>query len=320
MRAGLEATFPATAGKPLADSGYTFADRSPCRLANIMKLIIVTGLSGSGKSIALHTLEDQGFYCIDNLPVRLLQAFADQLIREREESYQRTAVGIDARNRSSELALVPPLARRLRDQGIACEMIFLDAQHDTLIRRFSETRRKHPLTTSERPLAEALRLEQQLMEPFQSNADLHIDTTHTNVHELRDILRSRVADRPENTESLLFQSFGYKNGVPRDADFVFDVRCLPNPYWQVALRPLSGLDPKVVAFLEQDPQVLQMRDDLIGFLDRWIPRFGSDGRSYLTVAVGCTGGQHRSVYMVEQIAGHVRQAGRRILTRHRDLS
>jgi UPF0042 nucleotide-binding protein len=285
-----------------------------------MKLIIVTGLSGSGKSIALHTLEDQGFYCIDNLPVRLLQAFVDELIREREEPYERTAVGIDARNPPGELALVPPLARRLREQGIACEMLFLDAAHDTLIRRFSETRRKHPLTTNERPLAEAIRLEQRLMEPFQSNADLHVDTTHTTVHELRDMLRNRVADRPENAESILFQSFGFKNGVPRDADFVFDVRCLPNPYWQVTLRPLTGQDPKVVQFLEQDPQVLEMRDDMIGFLDRWIPRFGSDGRSYLTVAVGCTGGQHRSVYMVEQIAGHLRQAGRRILTRHRELS
>jgi UPF0042 nucleotide-binding protein len=285
-----------------------------------MKLIIVTGLSGSGKSIALHTLEDQGFYCIDNLPIRLLQAFADQLIREREEPYQRTAVGIDARNRSSELSLVPALARRLRDQGIDCEILFLDAQHDTLIRRFSETRRKHPLTTGDRPLAEAIRLEQQLMEPFQSNADLHIDTTHTNVHELRDMLRSRVAERPDNSESVLFQSFGYKHGVPRDADFVFDVRCLPNPHWQVALRPLTGLDAAVIQFLEQDPQVLQMRNDLISFLDRWIPRFASDGRSYLTVAVGCTGGQHRSVYMVQQIAGHYQKAGRRVLTRHRELS
>jgi len=288
-------------------------------LANVMKLVIVTGLSGSGKSIALHTLEDQGFYCIDNLPIRLLQAFADQLIRERETPYQRTAVGIDARNRSSELPLVPALARRLRDQGIACEILFLDAEHDTLIRRFSETRRKHPLTTPERPLAEAIRLEQQLMEPFQSNADLHIDTTHTTVHELRDILRSRVAERPENAGSVLVQSFGFKHGVPRDADFVFDVRCLPNPYWQVALRPLTGRDQAVIQFLEQDPQVLEMRDDLIDFLDRWIPRFASDGRSYLTVAIGCTGGQHRSVYMVDQIAEHFREEGRRVLTRHREL-
>lgn len=285
-----------------------------------MKLIIVTGLSGSGKSIALHTLEDQGYYCIDNLPIRLLQAFADQLLREREERYQRTALGIDARNRSSELAVVPPLARRLRDQGIDCEILFLDAQHDTLIRRFSETRRRHPLTTPERPLAEAIRLEQQLMEPFQTNADLHIDTTHTNVHELRDILRRRVADHPDDSESVLFQSFGYKNGVPRDADFVFDVRCLPNPHWQVALRPLSGRDAAVIQFLEQDPQVLRMRNDLVDFLDRWIPRFASDGRRYLTVAVGCTGGQHRSVYMVEQIARHFREAGQRVLTRHRELS
>lgn len=284
-----------------------------------MKLIIVTGLSGSGKSIALHTLEDQGFYCIDNLPIRLLQAFADQLIREREAPYQRTAVGIDARNRAEELPLVPTLARRLRDQGIACEILFLDAEHDTLIRRFSETRRKHPLTTPERPLAEAIRLEQRLMEPFQSNADLHIDTTHTTVHELRDILRRRVAERPDDSGSVLLQSFGFKHGVPRDADFVFDVRCLPNPYWQVALRPLTGRDEAVIQFLEQDRQVLEMRDDLISFLDRWVPRFASDGRSYLTVAVGCTGGQHRSVYMVDQIAEHFERRGRRVLTRHREL-
>jgi UPF0042 nucleotide-binding protein len=214
---------------------------------------------------------------------------------------------------------VPTLARRLRGDGIACEILFLDAEHDTLIRRFSETRRKHPLTTPERPLAEAIRLEQKLMEPFQSNADLHIDTTHTTVHELRDILRQRVAERPDDSGSVLLQSFGFKHGVPRDADFVFDVRCLPNPHWQVALRPLTGRDDAVIRFLEQDPQVLQMRDDLIAFLDRWIPRFASDGRSYLTVAVGCTGGQHRSVYMVDRIARHFRGENRQVVTRHREL-
>lgn len=285
-----------------------------------MKLVIVTGMSGSGKSIALHTLEDLGFYCIDNLPVRLLLSFAEQLIREPEASYEHTAVGIDARSRSPELGLVPPLARRLRDQGIACDIVYLDAEHETLLRRFSETRRRHPLSDGAYGLDEALRLEREMMAPLRSNADLQLDTSHTNVHQLRDLIRERLGDAEADEVSLMFQSFGFKHSVPRDTDFVFDVRCLPNPYWQVALRPLTGRDRQVREFLEAEPKVLHMRRDLIGLLESWIPKFEADGRSYLTFSFGCTGGQHRSVYMAEQLSQHFRQAGRRVLTRHRELS
>ena len=285
-----------------------------------MKLVIVTGLSGSGKSVALHALEDLGYYCIDNLPVFLLEGFVSRLQGQGDDFYRLAAIGIDARNQSSGLKQAKKQVKMLRNKGLQCEIIFLEAQPDTLIRRFSETRRKHPLTGPNRPLAEAIELERQLLEPFLSDADLHIDTTHTNVHELRDIVRTRLGDPEGMTLSLLFQSFGFKHSVPADADFVFDVRCLPNPHWQTELRPLTGLDEKVIDFLEKNSSVNSMREDLVGFLENWIPRFEADGRSYVTVAVGCTGGQHRSVYMTEKLATHFRDKGRKVLTRHRELS
>lgn len=285
-----------------------------------MKQVIVSGLSGSGKSIALHTLEDVGFYCIDNLPVRLLEGFADELIRTRASKYRLTAVGIDARNEAEDLQLVLPLVERLRRNGIRCEIVFLDAEEDVLIRRFSETRRPHPLTKQHLALADAIRLERALLEPFSSIADLRIDTSHTNVHQLRALIRDRLADPAITRLSLLFQSFGYKNAVPRDADFVFDLRCLPNPYWHPELRPLTGLDPEIAAFLATQAEVQRMQADLIGFLEHWLSRFENGGRSYLTVAFGCTGGQHRSVYMANQMAQHFQAAGQRVLVRHRELS
>lgn len=285
-----------------------------------MKLVIVTGLSGSGKSVALHALEDLGYYCIDNLPVFLLEGFVSRLQGQGDDFYRLAAIGIDARNQSSGLKQAKKQVKMLRSKGLQCEIIFLEAQPDTLIRRFSETRRKHPLTGPNRPLAEAIELERQLLQPFLSDADLHIDTTHTNVHELRDIVRTRLGDPEGMTLSLLFQSFGFKHSVPADADFVFDVRCLPNPHWQTELRPLTGLDEKVIDFLEKNSSVNSMREDLVGFLENWIPRFEADGRSYVTVAVGCTGGQHRSVYMTEKLATHFRDKGRKVLTRHRELS
>jgi UPF0042 nucleotide-binding protein len=285
-----------------------------------MKLIIVTGLSGSGKSVALHTLEDLGYYCIDNLPLFLLRPLATELTGERGGISQQTAVGIDARNQSDDLRQLPELVKQMQQSGIRCEIVFLEAQDDTLIRRYSETRRKHPLTDEERPLAEAIQLERTLMEPFLRDADLRIDTTHTNPHELREIIRNRLGEKREQEISLLFESFGYKHGVPRDVDFVFDVRCLPNPHWDPKLRPYTGLDPEVGQFLEQDPRVNKLREDLVTFLERWVPWFEKDGRNYLTIAVGCTGGQHRSVYLVERLADHFRGNGRQVLTRHRELS
>lgn len=285
-----------------------------------IKLIIVSGLSGSGKSIALHTLEDLGYYCIDNLPMYLFQAMAKELKEKPESIYRKMAVSIDARNQTGDLNLLPDLVRDIRAHGVHSQMIFLEAQDDVLLRRFSETRRKHPLTGANRPLAEAIKLEREILEPYLSNADLRIDTSQTNQHELRDLIRSHVDERRPRRISLQFQSFGYKHGVPRDVDFVFDVRCLPNPHWVQELRALTGLDSEVVDFLEESDLARQLKGDIIDFLERWVPIFEEDGRSYLTVAIGCTGGQHRSVYLIEQLAVHFRRCGRDTITRHRELS
>jgi len=285
----------------------------------MINLVIVSGLSGSGKSIALHTLEDLGYYCIDNLPVQLLAAFGEHLLAKGATGYQRTAVGIDARNHPDELSKVPKLLEHLREQGIRDTIIFLEADPETLIKRFSETRRKHPLTKQDLPLEEAIRVERQLLEPLIDSADLRVDTTATNVHQLRDLIRERMLEAPGQKLSLLFESFGFKNGVPRDADFVFDVRCLPNPYWCIELRPLSGLDPLVARFMASESAVTRMGNDLIEFLERWIPDFEADGRNYLTVAVGCTGGQHRSVFMAESLGTHFHQRGQKVMVRHREL-
>ena len=285
-----------------------------------MKLIIVSGLSGSGKSIMLHTLEDLGYYCIDNLPVDLLQAFASQMTGGTEHVYDNAAVGIDARNRSDALRRLPEILQTIERSDLECELFFLQAEDDTLFKRYSETRRKHPLTGKDRPLAEAIRLERELMEPFAAHADLIIDSTHTNIHQLRELVRERVEQRVAHSLSLLFMSFGYKHGVPPDADFVFDVRCLPNPHWESALRPLTGLQPDVIAFLERQPKVGEMFEHLRDFMDHWIPCFEAENRSYMTVALGCTGGQHRSVYLAEMLAVYFRRDRTSVLTRHRELS
>ena len=284
-----------------------------------MKLLVITGLSGSGKSIALHTLEDLGYYCIDNLPLFLLEELARRLIGRRDGAFDRTAVGIDVRNVPGELSTLPPLVKELRSQGVDCRIVYLDASNDSLIKRFSETRRKHPLADGERPLEEAMRLERQLLEPILGSADLHIDTTHTNIHQLRDQIRARL-EKPDDGISILLMSFGFKHGVPRDVDFVFDVRCLPNPHWQTELRPLTGRDRAVATFLETCPEVREMINDLSAFFDRWIPTFQADARGYLTIAVGCTGGQHRSVYIAERLGKHLAQQGLSVLLRHRELS
>ncbi len=284
-----------------------------------MKLIIVSGLSGSGKSVALHTLEDIDYYCIDNLPLFLLSRLATVLSRSPDPVYARMAVGIDVRNKPEDLSTLPDLLQRARTQGVECRVVYLDAQTDTLIHRFSETRRKHPLSRADRPLAEAIALERRYLEPILKVADLQIDTTRTNVHELRELVREQVGSDASPRASILVQSFGYKNGVPNDVDFVFDVRCLPNPHWEPALRPLTGLDSAVAAFLENRTEVVEMRNDILSFLDRWVPQFETDGRSYLTIAIGCTGGQHRSVFMVEALRRHFEHGGHKVMVRHREL-
>jgi len=286
-----------------------------------MRLVVLSGLSGSGKSIALHTLEDLGFYCIDNLPLFLLKDLALGLHDGLDEALMSTAVGVDARTSPDELRQLPELVHAARDRGLSCQVLFLEAHTDTLIKRFSETRRKHPLTRADRSLAEAIQLERRLLEPIRSRADLCIDTTQTNVHELRDLVRSRLvgSGSPSPKASILLQSFGFKHGVPQDVDFVFDLRCLPNPHWQTELKPLTGRDQPVIDFLEASEEFGRMRGDIQAFFDRWIPRFETDGRSYLTIALGCTGGQHRSVHMTESLRHHFEAGGHMVMVRHREL-
>ncbi|MBT3047369.1 MAG: RNase adapter RapZ [Candidatus Thiodiazotropha sp. (ex Lucina pensylvanica)] len=284
-----------------------------------MKLQIVSGLSGSGKTIALHTLEDMGYYCIDNLPISLLISVADHLIGEPEAIFSKTAVGIDARSQPSQISTLPNMVDDIRRRGLDCKVLFLDTMAETLIKRFSETRRKHPLTNEQRSLPEAIRYERELLAPVIEAADLRIDTTHTNLHELRDMVRHRIGGE-EGRVSILFESFGFKHGLPRDVDFVFDARCLPNPYWQEELRAFNGMEAPVADYLASHSEVTGMLSDMIDFLARWIPAFEADGRSYLTIAVGCTGGQHRSVFLVERLARHFAQAGLDVMSRHRELS
>jgi UPF0042 nucleotide-binding protein len=285
-----------------------------------VRLIIVSGLSGSGKSVALHMLEDLDFYCIDNIPAPLLTSVISEIIATCDSAYDRTAVGVDARNRPADIDRVPQLVEKLRTDGIHCEVLFLHADDDILLKRYSETRRKHPLSGRKLSLREAIARERQLLAPIRDTADLIIDTTRTSVHELRDAVRSRIEQRAEGKLSLLFESFGYKHGIPSDADFVFDVRCLPNPYWDLALRPWSGKDGPVVDFLSQQADVRRMLADITALLEAWIPAFKQSNRSYLTIAIGCTGGQHRSVYIAEELARHFSASYDHVLTRHTELA
>jgi len=286
-----------------------------------MRLVVISGMSGSGKTIALQALEDIDYYCVDNLPVTLLTEFARQMIKAGDRIGARNiAVGIDARNVERNLKNFGALLADIRALGFGCEVIFLEADTETLIKRFSETRRKHPLTGDGTPLVEALAAERALLTPISACADLTVDTTTSNVHQLRSLIAERIAQRKKPSLSMLFISFGYKNGIPADADFVFDVRCLPNPHWEPSLRQFDGRREEVKAFLEQHPQVGRMYEDIKGFLERWVPAFEKENRNYMSVAIGCTGGQHRSVYLVESIAGHFRQSRDNIVVRHRELS
>jgi len=283
------------------------------------RVVLVTGLSGSGKSIALHVLEDVGYYCIDNLPVSLFEALVRDITVQPAKARGLTAIGIDARNPGVELSQLPGLIKRLRDHGVDCEVVFLDAEDAVLIQRFSETRRRHPLTDDERTLEQAIRLEREMLEPLLDLARLKIDTSRTTLHELREIIRARVAERDRGEMSIMLQSFGFKHGLPRNADFVFDTRCLPNPHWHPELRPHTGKDKPVADFLGEDLLVRGMLSHISDFLTHWIPCFEAEGRSYLTIAIGCTGGQHRSVYLVEELARFLLSQGRSVVCNHREL-
>lgn len=283
-----------------------------------MKLFIVSGLSGSGKSTVLHVLEDMGFFCIDNLPIGLLSSFAAQMVSTPERFYEYAAVGIDARNRSEDLTRFPSILKSLKTAEIPCEVLFLDADDAILIKRFSETRRKHPLTHENLSLAEAIGKERELLDPISQHADLYLQTSHTNLYQLRDLVKERVSDFETNRLSILFLSFGFKHGLPVDADMVFDIRCLPNPYWQPHLREYTGKDKPVIDFLNNETMVDDMYTDLKNFIKRWIPRIESSDRAYLTIAVGCTGGQHRSVYLVEKLVEYF-HGEHEVIARHREL-
>jgi UPF0042 nucleotide-binding protein len=284
-----------------------------------MRLIIVSGLSGSGKSVALHLLEDIDFYCVDNIPAALLKPFISHTIRGTDDIYPRTAVGLDARNRPNEIETIPALVAELRRIGISCEVLYLHANDEVLLKRYAETRRKHPLVTGEVSLREAIASERRLLEPITLAADLVIDTSHMGVHALRERIRERIDRRRDGRLSLMFESFGYKHGIPGDADFVFDVRSLPNPYWEDSLRHLTGRDPEVIEYLGGQSSVARLLASLTGFLGERIAEFAQANRSYLTVAVGCTGGQHRSVYVADRLAEHFKQSYPQVLTRHDSL-
>lgn len=277
-----------------------------------MQLVIVTGLSGSGKSIVLKALEDSGYYCVDNLPATLLPQISQHLSIANQE---RVAISIDTR--SAALEVLPENIQLLKSQGIAVQVLFLESNVETLVKRFSETRRRHPLSNDRTTLAESIRHERELLSQL---ADLghHIDTSELSANTLRSWVKD-FASKEHSGLTLLFASFGFKHGIPLDADLVFDVRCLPNPHYDPLLRPLSGKDEAVKTFLEGQASVTAMYEDIRGFVSHWLPCFEQDNRSYLTVAIGCTGGQHRSVYFVEQLGQYFAGQQQKVLIRHREL-
>lgn len=280
-----------------------------------MRLVIISGRSGSGKTIALHALEDLGFYCIDNLPFFFLSELENQL----GHLQSRVAVSLDARNIPLNLNHFNEVVENLHKTKEAFEVVYLDAAEDILLNRFNETRRKHPLTSESISLREAIRKEQEILTPIANLADLVVDTGLLKRQELYTLIRDRIANRQTNSLLVVLQSFGFKYGPPSEADFIFDVRCLPNPYWQMALKSLSGLEEPVIQYLEKNTQTQELLSDLCNFLSRWIPHFEADNRNYVTIGVGCTGGQHRSVYVVEKISEQLQQKINPLQIRHRDL-
>jgi len=275
-----------------------------------MQLIIVTGLSGSGKSVVLKALEDAGYYCVDNLPATLLP----QIYENLNNSQSRVAISTDTR--SGALEALPENIDKLKAQGINVKVLFLESTKQALVKRFSETRRRHPLSNDDITLGESIELERKLLAPL-SELGHHIDTSDLSANTLRGWVKDFVAQESKNI-TLLFSSFGFKHGIPLDADFVFDVRCLPNPHYDPKLRPMTGRDAPVKAFLEQQPMVHDMYQDIQNFVTRWLPSFIQENRSYLTIAIGCTGGQHRSVHIVEELGKHFSQQ-QQVLIRHREL-
>ena len=283
------------------------------------RLIIVSGLSGAGKTVVLNSLEDLSFYTIDNLPIILLSELISQFSKDDTDLPGLIAIGIDARNKKKYLDQLPEKIKSFLNKRVKIELIYIDANDEILTKRFSETRRKHPLSSDQMSLLDAIHKEREITLEISQVSDLHIDTSFMQLKELRDIVCERIARRKKSILSLQLISFGYKNGIPKDSDFIFDLRCLPNPYWEKFLREYSGKDEPVIEFLLKQKSVTQMLSDLEIFLERWLPRFEMDNRSYLTIGFGCTGGHHRSVFIVEQLAKKFVREQRQVIIRHRDL-
>jgi UPF0042 nucleotide-binding protein len=286
---------------------------------NAVHLVVLTGMSGGGKTVALRALEDLEFYCVDNLPASLLPRLVNAVLEDRGgQRMTRIAVGVDARNREHDIEIMPSVLSELAAAGVQVHLIFLDCRDEVLIKRYSETRRRHPLAMRNVSLADAIAAERRLLRPLMGIAEKVIDSSALNVHQLRRLVATDYARATEGL-TVMFQSFAFKRGLPLDADFVFDARCLPNPHWQPQLRPLSGKDAPVRDFLDADPLVGEYFADTVRWLEAWLPRFEADDRSYVTISIGCTGGRHRSVYLVEQLAAHFRTRRGGVLTFHREL-
>lgn len=282
-------------------------------------LLIVSGMSGSGKSVAINTLEDLGYYCTDNLPADLLPDFV-RSVGQDEGLSRKLAVGIDVRNRHNDLSHIPQWLSAVASLGFDPKLVFFDTSDQQLLKRYADTRRRHPLSHLGLSLPDAIALERQVLRPLRALADEVIDTTGFNVHQLRREVITQLELSQDSSFSLLFESFAYRHGVPAEADFVFDARGLPNPHWEPTLRPLSGRDPAVAEYFAATTDVEEYFRQVAAFLDHWLPRMRSDTRSYITVAFGCSGGRHRSVYLAERMAEHARSQGwEDVTTFHRQL-
>lgn len=282
-----------------------------------MKLIFVSGRSGSGKSSALHALEDCGFYCIDNLPEPLLLHLLDTI--SVSPDFEKTAISVDIRNFDGSPDQLTNTLKTLKQKNIQYQIIFLDSDEDTIVKRYNASRRKHPLSSEQCSLRDAIKLERNVLAPLLNNADLVVDTSTLSVHDLRSLMRTRVATHKQNEVSLLIQSFGFKYGVPTDSDLLFDVRCLPNPYWEPTLRNFTGKDKEIAEFLDKQDSTHQMLNDITQFIERWTPQYQKSGRAYITVSIGCTGGCHRSVYIAEQLTKHFSDIYSEVHLKHTQL-
>jgi UPF0042 nucleotide-binding protein len=285
------------------------------------RIILVSGLSGAGKSVVLHALEDLGYYCVDNLPASMLEPFVGHALRAGDnEAYQHLAIGIDARDSDIGLSNIGDTIGQLRRSGLRCELLAVLATDAELLRRYGETKRRHPLAREGRSLQEAIAAERELLDPLIQSADLVIDTTHMGVHDLREVVGQRIDRRRASQLSVTLVSFGFKHGVPGDCDFVFDARTLPNPYWNIALRPFTGLDTEIIRFLDAQPAVTTFLDDLERYVTARIDEHQAAHRRYLTIGIGCTGGQHRSVYLLERLRERLITRLPELAVRHASLS